>query len=135
MHRGIRGWRVFILFGLLLSATASFAFAINVTVSADVAGKTPEIVGYNCGHFMPGSNTADWWRYSGVNGARVWPSPGIVEHSDDLAPWGDGVDSQAAFEARRAALRANPLCTKYINWPYIEDRYQNSPTRGGGIVN
>lgn len=109
--------------------------AVNVTPSAISAGKTPEIVGYNSGHFMPGSNTADWWRYSGVNGARVWPTPSVVEASDDLAPWGDGVTSQTSFEARRTALRANPNSTTYINWPYLENRYQNNPTSGSNIIN
>ena len=49
--------------------------------------------------------------------------------------WGDGVTSQASFEARRAALRAYPLSTTYINWPYFEDRYQNHPTGGRNFVN
>lgn len=84
---------------------------------------------------MSGSNTADWWRYSGVNGARVWPTPSVVEGSDDLAPWGDGVTSQPTFESRRAALRANPNSTTYINWPYLENRYQNNPTSGSNIIN
>src|SRR5690349_9943045 len=48
------------------------ASAVTVAISNTRSGSTPEIVGYNSGHFMPGSNTADWWRYSGVNGARVW---------------------------------------------------------------
>lgn len=119
----------------ILSIAASSARAVNVTLSTTLAGKTPEIVGYNSGHFMPGSNTADWWRYSGVNGARVWPTPTVVEASDDLSPWGDGVASQATFEARRAALRANPLSTTYINWPYFEGRYQNNPTTGSNNIN
>ena len=76
--------------------------------STTIAGKTPEIVGYNSGHFMPGSNTADWWRFSGVNGARIFSTPTVVEASDDLAPWGDGVSSQATFVTRRDNLRANP---------------------------
>ncbi len=84
---------------------------------------------------MPGSNTADWWRYSGVNGARVWPTPTIVEPSDDLAPYGDGVTSQTTFIARAAALRADPLNTSYINWPKFENNYANKPTTGSNIIN
>lgn len=38
---------------------SSRAVAVNITVSGSVLGTTPEIVGYNSGHFMPGSNTAD----------------------------------------------------------------------------
>lgn len=111
------------------------AQAVTVTPTAALAGKTPEIVGYNSGHFMPGSNTADWWRFSGVNGARIFSTPTTVEASDDLAPWGDGVSSQATFVARRDALRANPLSTSFINWPYVEGRYQNSPTAGSNNLN
>jgi hypothetical protein len=123
------------VFAVIALMTSVAAWAVTVTVGAGLAGKTPEIVGYNSGHFMPGSNTADWWRYSGVNGARVWPTPTVVEASDDIAPWGDGVTSQATFESRRTALRANPLSTSFINWPYIEGRYQNNPTSGSNIIN
>ena len=95
---------------------------MNVTVSAAVAGKTPEIVGYNSGHFMPGSNTADWWRYSGVNGARVWPTPTVVE--GNRRPRAAGATAslrkpRSSLGAHR--LRANPLSTTYINWPYFEE--------------
>ena len=122
---------------LAIAFTTSAAQAINVTLSSTLAGKTPEIVGYNSGHFMPGSNTADWWRFSNVNGARVWPTPTVVEAKspDDIAPWGDNVTSQATFESRRTALRANPLNTSYINWPYFENRYANNPTTGANIIN
>jgi hypothetical protein len=119
-------------------APALPAHAVTVTASATLAGKTPEIVGYNSGHFMPGSNTADWWRFSNVNGARIFSTPTVVEGTqagDDLAPWGDGVSSQATFVARRDALRGNPLSTTYINWPYIEGHYQNNPTTNGNNIN
>lgn len=111
------------------------ASAVEITVLANVVGQTPEIVGYNSGHFMPGSNTADWWRYSGVNGARVWATPSTVEGNDDMGPWGDGVGSQSQFLTRRANLRANPLSTSYINWPYIENRYNTIPTSGANTIN
>src|SRR3954469_6328235 len=85
---------------VVASTYTSPAQAVTVTASATLAGKTPEIVGYNSGHFMPGSNTADWWHFSGVNGARIFSTPKTVEATDDLAPFGDGVDSQAAFVDR-----------------------------------
>lgn len=119
----------------ILLFAAPRAGAVGVSLSPGVVGLTPEIVGYNSGHFMPGSNTADWWRYSGVNGARVWATPSTVEGNDDLAPWGDGVGSEQQFLARRAALRANPLSTTYINWPYIENRYDTNPTTGSNTIN
>lgn len=133
--RGFRTERVTIFAISLQLLVTGAVSAVNVTLPNTLAGKTPEIVGYNSGHFMPNSNTADWWRYSGVNGARVWPTPTTVEASDDLAPWGDGVSSQATFEARRTALRENPLSSSYINWAYLEGRYQNNPTTGSNIIN
>jgi hypothetical protein len=111
------------------------AHAVTVTVGAGTNGTTPEIVGYNSGHFMAGSNTADWWRYSGVNGARVWPTPTIVEGSDDGGGWGDGVSSEATFLSRSTSLRNDPLNTAFINWPYFENRYQNNPTTGANVIN
>src|SRR5262245_16969449 len=104
---------------LLITLAALPAHAVNITVSNTTNGnKTPEIVGYNSGHFLPNSNTASWWKYSNVNGARVWPTPTTVEFTDDISPWGDGVSSEPTFVARRAALRANPLSPTYINWSY-----------------
>jgi len=100
--------------------------AASLTVATNVLGPTPEILAYNSGHFFPASNTRDWWRYAGVNGARVFISPSEVEFSDDLAPVGDGVTSQAGFLARKAALRADPLNTSYINWPYFLNRYESN---------
>jgi len=109
--------------------------AVDITVTGSVAGTTPEIVGYNSGHFMPGSNTADWWRYSGVNGARVWPTPSVVETGDDRAPWGDGVESEASFMTRRSMLRSDPASRQYIFWPEFEGNYANNPTTGANIIN
>ncbi len=97
-------------------------------------GVTPERIGYNSGHFMPGSNTAAWWKYSGVNAARVWATPNTVEGADDNGVWGDGVGSQSQFLARRTALRADPLNTSYINWPYLENRYATNPTTSNRVI-
>lgn len=141
----VRGnaWRcahvVLVTCALNLTVAPLPAQTISVTVSASLLApnaKTPEIVGYNSGHFMPGSNTADWWRYSGVNGARVWATPSVVEKNpavpglreDDNTQWGDGVTDQPAFLNRRALVRANPLSNAYINWPLVESNYQSSET-------
>ena len=45
------------------------------------------------------------------------------------APVGDGVNSQATFLARKAALRADPLNLSYINWAgssVFSNRYENN---------
>lgn len=109
---------IFILVGAgkLLGAT--------LTLQTNVIGQTPVILAYNSGHFYTNSNTRDWWRYAGVNGARVFVSPSNIEASDDLAPVGDGVTNQASFVARKTALRADPLNPAYINWSYFSNRYE-----------
>ena len=98
--------------------------AATLTLQTNVIGQTPVILAYNSGHFYTNSNTRDWWRYAGVNGARVFVSPSDIEASDDLAPVGDGVTSQSSFIARKAALRADPLNPIYINWSYFSNRYE-----------
>ena len=115
---------------LKLESLESRQLLAAVTVSDDVVGTTPEIVGYNVAHFLPDSNTESWWQYAGVNGARLWASSTIVEGNDDNDIWGDGVTSEASFVARREDLRADPLNTEYINWPHFEDRYANKRTTG-----
>jgi hypothetical protein len=40
-----------------------------ITIQNSSAGKTPDALGYNLGHLMPGTNAADWFRYSGVSAA------------------------------------------------------------------
>lgn len=103
-----------------------------VTIQATPAGRTPDALGYNLGHFMSGTNAADWFSYSGVTAARAFISPSDIEPSDDLPGIGDGVVDQATFMARRSALRANaanpaaPLDNSFINWPVFRDRYANA---------
>jgi hypothetical protein len=106
------------------------AAAVEITVSGQATGLTPTLIGYNSGHFMPGSNTADWWRYAGVNAARIFTSPSVVEGDDDNGVWGDGVRTEGLFLERRAAVRADPLNTELINWPHFQQGYQG--TTGSG---
>ncbi len=97
-----------------------------------VVGPTPAALGYNLGHFMAGSNAADWWRYTGAAAARAFVSASDIEPTDDLPGTGDGVTDQASFLSRRAAVRANvsdpaqPLNNGLVNWPKFQERYQNA---------
>ena len=116
--------RLFIGVGLLLFL--NLRSAATITIQSNTLGSTPELIAYNSGHFYPGSNTRDWWRYAGVNGARFFISPGSIEPADDLAPVGDSVTSQAGFISRKAALRVNPLNTNYINWPYFTNHLETT---------
>ena len=81
------------------------------------------MVGYDSGHFQLGSNTGDWWRYSGVSGARLFISPTQIEPADELPPWGDGVTDQASFLNRKALVRSDPWNTNYFNWRYVTNRF------------
>ncbi len=122
--------------GVLLAwlASAPSLGASTVTLRTDPLGSTPGCLAYNAGHFVPGSNTSDWWHYSGVTGARVFITASLIEPPSripDLA----GVTNQASFLARRAALRANPLATDYVNWPYVTNRYGLTLEHGSNTLN
>ncbi len=97
-------------------------------------GGTPGLLAYNSGHFVPGSNTRDWWRYAGVSGARVFLTASLIEATDDIPGTGDGVTDQAGFLSRRAALRADPLNPSYINWAYLTNRYRLTHQHGSNIL-
>ena len=94
----------------------------TLAIGTEVIGRTPLSLGYNLGHFQEGSNAADWFRYSGVDSARLFITRKDLEESDDIEPWGDGVTDRASFFARRALLRANtanpaePLSGEYVDW-------------------
>jgi hypothetical protein len=109
----------------LLAAPGTFAATAHMTMKSQTVGSTPWVLGYGLGYYAPDSNTSDWLRYSGVSGIRLFASASSIEWTDDISGRGDGVSTQAAFVDRKAALRADPLNTAYINWPYFEDRYEN----------
>ena len=44
----------------------------TIEVTSTVEGTTPSLLGYNLGHFMTSGDAADWFRYSGVKGARFY---------------------------------------------------------------
>jgi hypothetical protein len=119
---------------LVLIASASQLDAATLTAQSDVLGSTPELLAYNSGHFVPGSNTRDWWRYAGVSGARVFLTASLIEATDDIPGRGDGVTDQSSFLTRRGALRADPLNSSYINWAYITNRYRLTQQHGSNIL-
>ena len=109
--------------------------AATITLQTNIIGITPSLLAYNAGHFYPGSNTRDWWHYSGTTGARVFITASIIESADDIPGHGDGVTDQASFISRKAALRANPLNTSYINWPYFNTNFNKTAQHGSNIIN
>jgi Bacterial TSP3 repeat len=117
---------------LLLSLTT--ASSATLTIQTNPSGTTPDLLSYNTGHFYPGSNTREWWHYSGVTGARVFVAPSEIEATDDIGGRGDGVLTQTDFLNRKAALRASPLNTNYINWSYFTNRYESHTLVGANKI-
>ena len=79
---------------------------------------------------MPGSNTSAWVEFSGVNAMRLFTNATQYEPNDDLGPFGDGVNDLASFNARKDALRNDPLNSTFINWAPFEDRFANRTLSG-----
>ena len=127
--------QVIVASSLLALASLTGVSAATLTVQGTKLGSTPGLLAYNSGHFVPGSNTRDWWRYSGVNGARVFITASLIEPQARHPGRRQGVTDQASFLSRRAALRANPLATTYINWPYITNRYGLTLQHGSNLLN
>jgi hypothetical protein len=98
----------------------------SLTVQTNIIGPTPGVIGYNFGHFYPGSNTRDWWRYAGVNGVRIFISPGSILPAASPQPPANAVTNQTSFITQKTALRANPAGTNYFNWPYLTNEYANT---------
>lgn len=109
-----------LLVPLRLSGAAEEA---TVTVFDEKIGETVRYVGYNQGHFLPESNTADWLAYAGVNAVRFWASTNVYVTDEDLDA-GAGINDFAAFEQRRAALRKEPESRRHLDWPAIHTRFQ-----------
>ncbi|MDB6071166.1 MAG: hypothetical protein JWL81_2337, partial [Verrucomicrobiales bacterium] len=132
------GFRI-LLEASVLGLMISSASAGTLTILNTAAGTTPSRLGYNLGHFMPGSNAADWFRYSGADAARIFISVADIEPADDLPPVGDGVSTESGFFARRTLLRANaaspaePLDPAYVNWNYFSGKYAGTTSGNNKI--
>ncbi len=118
---------------LLGFAAPACATESMVAVSSAQAGVTPADIGYNMGHYLPGSTTSAWVDYSQVNAYRVWASPGDYE-PENSSTFGDGITTLAHFEARRSAVRANPEGNGFIPWAEYNDRFENLEQTGRNHV-
>ncbi len=108
---------------LLQGLAGTMAQAAVITIGRHAVRPTPRVLAYNMGHFHPGSNAADWWRYSRASGARIFLSPSHIHVDGSERPGDAEVVDQASFLARRAALSSDPLNTGFINWPLILERF------------
>lgn len=130
----IRRTNKILLAAILLALPAAAAMAGTLTMQTNIIGPTPTIVGYNHGHYYPGSNTRDWWRYSGVSGARVFFEPSYIEPHVAAAPWGSGVTDQVSFASLKASVRSNPTNNSYFNWAYMTNKYATPGANGSDII-
>ena len=110
---------------LLLVLGTFPALAGTLTVQTNAPGPTPDVLGYDLGHFYPGSNTPEWWRYAGVNGARIFISASQIESSSVIAGAAAlaGVSNRTSFLICRAAMHTNQFSPAYINWSNITNHY------------
>jgi hypothetical protein len=122
----------FVYFAVACSfASGLTGLAASLVVKTNTTGVTPTILGYNSGHFYPGSNTREWWRYSGVNGVRVFINPNDIEPTAGTTS--GGVTSLTTYSNRLAAVRANPTSGTYIGWSFTNN-YANTLSGGNNIV-
>lgn len=124
--------RAVLAVALVCAAPASLlaAFPASLTISNDIVSSGMVYVGYSQGHYYPGGNTTAWIERSGANCYRFWANSSYYEPTDDLPPYGDGVTDLASFETRKAALRADPENTAYINWPVWNNLFENKVQTG-----
>jgi len=128
----LAAWIVVAIWGDLLPAQ-------TVTLSGSVIGATPSVLGYNSGHFLPGSNVASWWKHTGVNGSRIFSSPSYMTPGSSTyfrseSTLSLSATSQAQFIAQRDALRASGTATTYIRWDRILPLYTTGTTDGNNSI-
>lgn len=118
-----------VLFGFSVCAWhAAFPGRVDaqtVTLSGSVVGSTPTTLGYNIGHFH-NNQTASWWQYSGVNGARMFTSPSTLTPTSlfkSSTTSSLNATTQAQFLSQRTALRNSGTAATYINWSGLYTNY------------
>ncbi|MGI9178417.1 MAG: DUF7594 domain-containing protein [Pirellulales bacterium] len=113
--------------------------AQTVTLSGSAIGVTPSVLGYNSGHFTPGSNTSSWWKYAGVNGGRIFSSPSYLTPGTSTYFRSESTSSlnastQAQFISQRDALRASGTATTYVRWDRILPLYTTGTVDGNNSI-
>jgi hypothetical protein len=106
------------------SSAAPAPQELGVVVRNSRTGKGMPLVGYNTGHYLPGSNTSAWLAYSRVNAVRFFASLSVWTPDEAVDP-GDGVESVADFDARKAELRRDPESDRFLRWDLLQDRFEN----------
>lgn len=112
-------------------STLTFSPVESITVSNTVMGTTPSLLGYNLGHFTDKGNGFDWFRYSGVKGARVFIS--ASELQSQTSPGRAVVTSEAAFwDTVGKARNLGTTKSTYIRWS--DFNYDYTSTSGNNDI-
>lgn len=110
--------------GAVRPASADSTGRVEVVLENVTVGTGMPLVGYNTGHYLPGSNTSAWLEYSRVNAARFFAS--FTEWTPDNAvDPGDGVNDVVDFDARKEQLRRDPENGPYLRWNILHDIFEN----------
>jgi len=114
------------------TSTLSLTSTDSITVTTESEGTTPSLLGYNLGHFMTSGDAADWFRYSGVKGARVFL--GASDIQDSTSPGRTKVNNLVTFNSTVASARSvGRSSSTYINWS--DYNYNISPTGRSNDIN
>jgi hypothetical protein len=114
------------------TSTLSLISTDSITVTTESEGTTPSLLGYNLGHFMTSGDAADWFRYSGVKGARVFISATDLQNS--TSPGRSRVTSLSTFNSNVMAARsAGTASSAYIKWSNYN--YNIDSTSGSNDIN
>ncbi|WP_161606146.1 hypothetical protein [Microlunatus speluncae] len=97
-------------------------------------GRTLPLFGYNTAHFVAGSNTTAWFRYSRAYASRTFASPNHWLTADLIGP-GEECQDLASFETLRAELLGSPEDNRFLDWPAIKVRYADVITGGSNHLN
>jgi hypothetical protein len=106
------------------AAAATPGGGVSVVVSRTPAGRGMPLVGYNTGHFMPGSNTSAWLEYARVNAVRFFASFEDWCPDEAFDP-GAGVSGIDAFDAAKDELRLSPEDNRFLNWDLLRDVFEH----------
>jgi acetyl esterase/lipase len=114
------------------TSTLNLVSTDSITVTTTPEGTTPSLLGYNLGHFMTSGDAADWFRYSGANGARVFISASDLQGS--TSPGRSKVSNLATFNSNVTAARSmGTTGSTYIKWS--DYNYNYDSTAGSNDIN
>ncbi|MFM6172551.1 MAG: immunoglobulin domain-containing protein, partial [Sphaerospermopsis kisseleviana] len=112
-------------------STLTFTASESITVASSVVGTTPALLGYNLGHFTDKGDGFDWFRYSGVKGARVFMS--ASELQSQTSPGRAVVTSEAAFwDTINKTRSLGTSKSTYIRWS--DFNYDYTSTSGNNDI-